>query len=304
METRQLRAGLVRQNCEPGFALVELCMAGAVLVVGSLAMITTLLSSATAGIDARKQSLARDEAQTVSEEFRASCETNFAAAVQQFNGRTVPCLSLTSGKASASILTTVALDETAIQPPMDLNGDGDATDTHLTPAELKVAYLTSKVTWAGGRRTMTFTTMLAASEVAASASGAGAGAGGGAGTPPPPPESVVTLTTSKLTATQLTASLDVAGASMNVAGITIDTSTAAYVSQIKINGATVFSGSKNLPPTGQMIVTQPFTMPVGPQTINPITFVGTASGGKVDVSKSSMSLTFHTESGDRVVIIK
>jgi hypothetical protein len=45
-------------------------------------------------------------------------------------------------------------------------------------------------------------------------------------------------------------------------------------------------------------------MPAGRQSVDYVSFVGTPTGGKTDVSDSSLSIEFHTESGDRLVVIE
>jgi Tfp pilus assembly protein PilE len=290
-----------RTRPEQGFALLELMLATAVIVVGSMAMFTTLITTGTVSQEARQQSLARDEAMGAVETFRAQCGANFAAGITEFNNRTVPTQILSTRAGRGSVHTRIALDETTLVPPMDLNGNGTALDRNLTPAQLRVAYLTTTVTWPVGNKTRSISldTVLAATE--ASALNAAGGAGG-AGAPVTP--STVSLVSKTVSAQQLVATIRVGDAPMNVAGMTIQSSRAAYVSEIKINNNVVWSKPTGAPPTGSMIITQPFSMNLGNQTINWVKFMNGPNGGTANVTGSNISIVFHTEGGDRVVVIQ
>jgi Tfp pilus assembly protein PilV len=287
-------------KCDPqrGAALLELFMGTTVLVVGSLALLTSLFTSARIGRDARFRTLARNESMTVMEEFRNRCSSGFAATVTEYSGREIPCQSIARGKVSSILRTEIAMDETALSPPMDLNGDGDVLDASLTANELAVACVTTKVSWQNGRHSDTFATVFARADIGAP----------GDQMPGPPGATArripgLKLDSSKVSATQVQAKVTTDEA-LNVAGMTIQSSVSAYVQEIEVNGKVVFTQTTNLPPTGQMIVTSPFTMPAGRQSVDYVSFVGTPTGGKTDVSDSSLSIEFHTESGDRLVVIE
>ncbi|HEX6811395.1 MAG TPA: hypothetical protein VF384_07220 [Planctomycetota bacterium] len=286
----------VRPNREGGFALVELFMGATVLIVGSLALMTLLLTSARVSEDARVRTLARDEAVTVIEDFRNICRNGFAAAVTEYAGREVACQRIAVGKDSAKVQTEIVLDESAVSPPMDLNGDGDTIDNSLTANELAVVCMTARITWQSGKQVERFATIIARADVA----GDGDQLPGSAVSEDTPPG--ITLTSSNVSTDSLTAKLMTAE-QLNVAGMTIYSSVPAYVKQIRVNGKDVFKQTTNLPPTGQLIVTSPFTMPPGSQSIDTIAFAGSPSGGKTDVSKATLSIVFLTEGGDRLVVI-
>ena len=287
----------VRQGSEGGFALLELFLGASILVVGSLALLTSLFTSAQSGRDARFRTLARNESLTLTEGFRGLCNTGFAAAVQAYAGREVPCQSIANGKSSATVRTEIALDETVLTPPMDLNGDGDALDATLTANELAIVCLTTRVSWQRGKRSDTFLSVLSRADVASPGDQT-------PGDPPPWYEGMpqFDLLSSNLTASALTLQFTSEEA-LPCAGMTIHSSINAYVKEIKVNGKSIFKKTTGMPPTGQVIVTTAFTTKVGTNKIDTITFAATPSGGTPNVSAADMSVVFHTEAGDHIIVV-
>lgn len=67
----------------------------------------------------------------------------------------------------AKLDVSVLVDETTIEPPVDLNGDGDFLDTNVAAADLQAAVLRIVVTWDGvlGLRRVEYSTIIAKGEV-------------------------------------------------------------------------------------------------------------------------------------------
>ena len=103
---------------------------------------------------------------TAAEEFHYACGQDFNETLTKYRDALVTPI-VPSGLGSGGQLDmTVVLDEPALQPPVDLNGDGDFDDTGLDPADVNLAVLQLVIRWTGvtGERRAAFTTMLARGE--------------------------------------------------------------------------------------------------------------------------------------------
>jgi hypothetical protein len=69
----------------------------------------------------------------------------------------------------AQFKTTLMVDETKLDPPMDLNGDGDALDTNVDPTQMTAGVMRVAISWPGrnGMRTFETTTIIARGAIGA-----------------------------------------------------------------------------------------------------------------------------------------
>jgi len=101
----------------------------------------------------------------------------------------------------------------------------------------------------------------------------------------------------------LTASLLVnAPADLQVVGMTIDSSVAAYVSTIQVDGTMLFDVRTDLAPTGSMIKTTPMSLSgSGTVNIDKIDFADTITNqGTPSLSGTAVGITLHLEDGSTV----
>lgn len=155
-----------RARADGGFMIVEIAVAMSLLVVGIVGFLGAVVSSHVLSRTAREMNIASTALTSVIEEFKKSCAVDFDAALTTYSNQTLDPARLVGTGTERSLTTFVELDETALDPPLDLNGDGDFLDTGLAPSQVKAAMLRVRATWHGvaGQRELEFTTIVARGE--------------------------------------------------------------------------------------------------------------------------------------------
>ena len=152
---------------QSGFTLVEFSMALVLLVTGLLGFVAALISSQTLTRASREMVIAHSALNSTIETFRDACVADFDAAVTGYSYQTNVNLDLLRGIGSGeNMITRIIVDETRVQPPIDLNGDGDYNDTTVPLADLVAAVLRVQVVWSGvsGRRDVEYTSIVSRGE--------------------------------------------------------------------------------------------------------------------------------------------
>ena len=146
--------------------IVEIAVAMSLLVVGIVGFLGAVVSSHVLARTAREMNIASTAITSVIEEFKKSCAVDFDAALVTYAGQTLDPARLGGTGSERSLTTAIVLDETALDPPLDLNGDGDFLDAGLLPAQVKAAMLRVRASWHGvaGQRDLEFTTIVARGE--------------------------------------------------------------------------------------------------------------------------------------------
>ncbi|MFQ5505305.1 MAG: type II secretion system protein J [Planctomycetota bacterium] len=158
---------------DSGFTLLDFVLAISVFMTGVLGFASSILSSQSMRRTTHEQGSADEELQRVLEQFRQACAQDFDAAIAayrngQFTASALPGLGTSK---FATIATDVMLDETKLQPVMDLDGKNGSNNKLVLAQDLNIAVLTATVSWPdGGGATLTrsSTAYVARGEVGAS----------------------------------------------------------------------------------------------------------------------------------------
>ena len=69
----------------------------------------------------------------------------------------------------AKVKMNLLVDETTLEPPVDINGDGDFFDTNVQPRDMKASVLCIVISWRGGTgmRKVETTTVVARGSIGA-----------------------------------------------------------------------------------------------------------------------------------------
>lgn len=137
---------------EAGMGLIEMTIASAVLAIALLGTMIGVLSGYRLVLETKSTNLAHHAATAVVEEFQNSAAGDFEAALLRFHRKT-------DISEKMKVKSEVVLDETSLETPMDLNGDGDTNDANLSPSDVKAAFLRTTVSFPNGRE-RSFTMMI------------------------------------------------------------------------------------------------------------------------------------------------
>jgi hypothetical protein len=109
-----------------------------VVVLGTVGGLMTSLKFT---IDTKDKSLAEDDAVCIREKVRDAAERDFESALHTYAAKQM------KGTGNRRVRTTIILDETCFDPPIDLNGDGDFDDGDLRPMQVNAAFIETRVSW-------------------------------------------------------------------------------------------------------------------------------------------------------------
>ncbi|MEM7201907.1 MAG: hypothetical protein AAF628_16695 [Planctomycetota bacterium] len=134
---------------EGGFSLVEASVVISVMVIGVLGLLSAMVSAQMLSRTTREMDEASMALVEAVEVFRSDCSDDFDGAVDAVisGGALFP----PGPGRNTRLWRTVVSDETAISPPIDLNGDGDLLDTAVAVADADAAVVVFKITWRGAR---------------------------------------------------------------------------------------------------------------------------------------------------------
>ena len=159
---------LTTRPSSSGFTLVELAVAGVILVVLTLAVGTTLVQ----GIKQRRESLGsfqsligvRDVLAEIQETANLpqdlTVQKGIGAIYQKYHGTTIPVPDLPSGEVTITCFPNEAQVPAILGGPQDLNFDGDAADNlgiQSNGSDLKLIPMFLDVTFDGGGFQQLFT---------------------------------------------------------------------------------------------------------------------------------------------------
>ena len=160
-----MRAGK-EQSPESGFSLVEVTLGLTVLVIGLLGFIGAIVSTQMMVRMTKEKNIANTAIISMIEEFREACATDFVAAVTTFeSGTNLNADRLTGIGEGATMTSTIVMDESTLNPPLDLNDNLVYIDDiqMADVGTLNAAVLRIHVTWTGvrGPMEMEYTTIVA-----------------------------------------------------------------------------------------------------------------------------------------------
>lgn len=146
-----------------GFTIIEFAIASVVLVVGLMGFVAAIVTSQVMVRATHEVNAANNSAISAIEKFRRDCVDDFTATVTSYKNMGTLPMTPDLDHIGAIATVTVISDETALLPPLDLNGDGDTADTDVPAAELNAAILRLNITWKGvlGNRSIEHTAILA-----------------------------------------------------------------------------------------------------------------------------------------------
>ncbi len=286
-------------NGESGFATIELALAASTIVIGLLSYVGAIISSTRMSADTRARIAANVEITTAIEEFREAIASDFVTATaaleekQSYDGIT--------NSDSLRVHRQVILDETKIQPPLDLNGDGDTTDTNLSASDLQAAYLVTTVTWIGprGQQTITWPSVIARGEVDQEWHRKHVREDDDSEAE----EAAVSLSATKATADggSVAFGFEVSGvaSSLHVVGVTVLSDVPAAITEMTVNGTRSFYQPGQAVAVGQWIETETFSLTPGDNSIEGLQFVACDEWDTgVDLDNETITVVFHTETSE------
>lgn len=300
-------------DAQSGFTTVEMALAASSIVVGLLSYVGSVIASSKMSLDTRARTAANVEMTTAIEEFRELAAADFVGTTGGLADlETKEGLSTIDG---IKVHRQVILDETKIQPPLDLNGDGDTTDTNLTAADVNAAYLVTTVTWVGpsGQRSVSWPTVIARGEVEPDWRQNKALEEEGEDDAQDDRDDADELT--EPTALQAEGSFGngavsgqfelggTSGQGVYIVGVTFVTDVSAKVRSITINGETAYSAGWTKPSVNTLIETSPFALTEGANSIDGIVLSPSSwRDDEPELAGETVSVVFHTEDGNTVPV--
>lgn len=287
------------RNSKAGFALLEVVIGGAVLATAIMGVAVGVLSSFGLAMKTKQNNLANDMAITVAEECLDAASIDFNSALASFHLKEETHQDMT-------VKTEIILDETVFKTPIDLNGDGDYSDTDLLPGDCTGAFLRTTVTFSSGqsRAFMTLvsrqTTPLGAVPTVSTTQVAADALYALKLLADPDQTSDlwqdVTATGTVATADTVKSVWDVKVSGVVVA-VQIDSTKQLFVGRIKINGAVVYNDPFKAAATGTLIEISPITLAIGTSNLDELVLQSSSSGGAAEVLGVPLTVTLYFESG-------
>jgi Tfp pilus assembly protein PilV len=151
---------------QQGFSMIDIMAAITVLVIGVMGfagMVTNslLLSRSSLEVDRANNAL-----MNIAEDFRAACAEDFDSALANHGDN--PALTAPAFVGKDTIITsTLVLDESSVTPNIDLNGDGDTSDSNVSIANTRAGVLRISINWQGviSPMSLEYTTIVARSQI-------------------------------------------------------------------------------------------------------------------------------------------
>lgn len=279
--------------------MVEFTIAMTSVVIGLLSYVGSVIASSRMQLDTRARVAANIEMSAAIEEFREMAARDFSGTVLNLNDEEIrDGLSTVDG---IKVHRQVILDETKTQPAMDLNGDGDTSDTNLNPDDVQAVVLLTKVKWIGqsGEQSVSWPTVIARGEVDPNwrrerAFRETTQPDGSETTPAAEP----TFEAGFNSGGKMHGAFTVGGTDpSHVIGLTVFTEVPALIRKTKINGETVQQAWEDMPATGQHFDVPSFAMEPGANLINSLFFRSPDGVGVPTLQGTQVTVVFHSESG-------